>query len=55
MRYPTGKERTAMTEAIADRANLEKQLAEQMQQKSEQKAQRLAEMLKAMGIYTNEI
>jgi ribosomal protein L9 len=54
MRYPTGKERTAMTEAIADRTNLEKQLAEQMQQKSEQ-AQRLAEMLKAMGIYTNEI
>jgi hypothetical protein len=35
MRYPTGKERTAMTEAIADRANLEKQLAEQMQQKSD--------------------
>jgi hypothetical protein len=28
MRYPTGKEQTAMTEAIADRANLEKQLAE---------------------------
>ena len=35
-------------EAIADRANLEKQ-------KAEQKAQRLAEMLKAMGIDTDEI
>jgi len=35
-------------EAIADLANLEKQ-------KAEQKAQRLAEMLKAMGIDTNEI
>ena len=42
-------------EAIADRANLEKQLAEQAQQKAEQKAQRLAEMLKAMGIDTDEI
>jgi Uma2 family endonuclease len=42
-------------EAIADRANLEKQLAEQRQQKAEQKAQRLAEMLKAMGIDTDEI
>jgi len=35
-------------EAIADRANLEKQ-------KAEQKAQRLAEMLKAMGIDTDDI
>ena len=35
-------------EAIADRATLEKQ-------KAEQKAQRLAEMLKAMGIDTDEI
>jgi hypothetical protein len=35
-------------EAIADRANLEKQ-------KAEQKAQRLAEMLKAMGIDIDEI
>jgi Uma2 family endonuclease len=42
-------------EAIADRANLEKKLAEQAQQKAEQKAQRLAEMLKAMGIDTDEI
>ena len=35
-------------EAIADLANIEKQ-------KAEQKAQRLAEMLKAMGIDTDEI
>ncbi|WP_286394114.1 Uma2 family endonuclease [Pseudanabaena mucicola] len=42
-------------EAIADRANLEKQLAEQAQQKAEQKAERLIEMLKAMGINTDAI
>ncbi|MEE3719503.1 Uma2 family endonuclease [Tumidithrix elongata RA019] len=42
-------------EAIADRANLEKQQAEIAQQLAEQKAQRLAEMLKALGINTDEI
>jgi Uma2 family endonuclease len=42
-------------EAIAERANLEKQLAEQAQQKAEQKAERLVEMLKAMGINTDAI
>ncbi len=42
-------------EAIAEQANLEKQLAEQAQQKAEQKAERLVEMLKAMGINTDTI
>lgn len=42
-------------EAIAEQANLGKQLAEQAQQKAEQKAERLVEMLKAMGINTDTI
>ncbi len=42
-------------ETIAVQERLAKQQAEQAQQQAEQKAQRLAEVLKAMGINTDEI
>jgi hypothetical protein len=76
VRYPTANERAAMAEVIAyqerltaDRANLEKQLAEQAQQEAEaiaeqerkeklqerQEKERLAVYLRSLGINPNDI